>query len=577
MSGKADSGAAGSGLARSRPQADVDDADANLLIDVLRQAKLAVWVADNSDADYAIRLWNQGAERIYGFKRSEALGRNYLSLFVNPNERQQAIDSHRRIVESGEAYGWNYAADDVAKDGRTLTVLGNSFRVWDETRGRYLHAEVGIDISYLEQLSHQLDRSRQLALLHGGDARHQLKIVRALQVLNEAIASLSRPDERGLDRVVQAVGDGLRDMLLLSDALCRVWMLEEVEEPWLATGSDELPQPPRVAETDLIQKTISSNTVEVLTDGRPIVDDGDGGYHSVVTAPLHIGTEPRGVLIMFFRGAEPLSDDDRELIQPFSSYAAVAIVMAGLAREQKRQRYEETERIRHVIIESVLHTVGNEAGLAKLAADSLAEDLDGQGAALPARARRDLDQIRSSVDRLGQIMGEVMRLSVNVSEQARLRLGEVVRIVTRTVERDYYDRVVIWHDIDPALFVEASEYLLREAVGNLVRNAVQAMLDADGGGELRLSATSVERDWNGRRRHIVMLDVEDSGPGIPQDHRQRVWDSGFSTRGEGHGHGLYHTRGLVGMLGGAVELLEEQSKLGGAHFRMYLHRSAPAA
>src|SRR5262249_13654204 len=147
------------------------------------------------------------------------------------------------------------------------------------------------------------------------------------------------------------------------------------------------------------------------------------------------------------------------------------------------------------------------------------------------RARRELDQIQSSANRLGQVMGELIRLNVNVGERARLGLAEIVRIVTRTVERDYYDRVIVDHDIDSALCVEASEYLLREAVGNLIRNAVQAMIDADGGGELRVSADMVERDWNGQRRHVVRLDIEDSGPGILPDFHDRIWESGFTTRG----------------------------------------------
>jgi signal transduction histidine kinase len=299
------------------------------------------------------------------------------------------------------------------------------------------------------------------------------------------------------------------------------------------------------------------------------IGEGKDALRAVVVSPLQFGAEPRGVLVMFFQDACSLTPDDQELLQHFGAYAGVTIVMAGMAREQQRRRHEETERIRHVIIQSVLHTVGNEAGLAKLAADSLAEKLAKLEEA-GAGVSEDLEQIRSSADRLGQIMGELIRLNESVSEPAQLNLTEAVRVVTRTVERDHFDRILLTHRIAPTLQIEASDYLLREALGNLISNAVQAMIEADGGGALRVSADSVVRDWNGTRKTIVRLDVEDSGPGVLPDFRDRVWEFGFSTRGEGHGHGLYHTRGLVGMLGGAVELVEEPSDLGGAHFRMFL-------
>jgi signal transduction histidine kinase len=307
----------------------------------------------------------------------------------------------------------------------------------------------------------------------------------------------------------------------------------------------------------------------VVTVEGAVVGEGQAAFHSVVAAPLQFGVDTHAVLLLFFRSTSPFVEDDRELIQHFCSFAAAAIAMAGMAREQQRRRYEERERTRHAIIQSVLHTVGNQAGVAMLAADSLAERLEGTGV-LTAGARRDLEQIQSSADRLGQIMSELLRQDTNADSHVDLKLYDAVRVVTRTVERDHYDRIILKHDINPELRIVASEYLFRQAVDNLVHNAVQAMLEADGGGELRISTSDVEREWNGQVRRIILLDVEDSGPGVLPDFRDRIWEFGFTTRGEGHGHGLYYTRGLVTMLGGDVKLMEEPSELGGACFRVFI-------
>jgi PAS domain S-box-containing protein len=552
----------------------ISESEIPLLLEVLQQAKLTVWAAGSADSDFAIRLWNQGAERIYGFTRQEALGTNYLSLFVNSREREQALEDHRRIVADGEEFGWNFAAEDVSKDGTVRTILGNAFRVWDAVHQEFIIAEVGIDISDFDRLSHQIDRVKELTVLQG-DPRQQLRILRGLAIVNEAVGTLNRPDARGLLRVVHAIRDSVRHMLG-SDPLCRVWMFDDAETPRPAEGSDELPGPPHITERELVERASAGTVpIQVVADGPPIVAGRGAEYRSAVAVPLLYGPDLRGVLAMFFRDGAPLSAEDTELLQNFSSITAVALVMAGLARDQQRRRQEETERIRHAIIESVLHTVGNEAGLAKLAADSLGEELADAGR-LTDRARSNLDQIRSSSDRLGQIMGELITLTVRAGVPGRLRLADAVRVVTRIIERDHYHRVYVGHHIDPELCVEASEYLLREALGNLVNNAVWAMIEADGGGDLRVSASAVVREWNGREQRVVHLDIEDSGPGVQPQYRQKIWDAGFSTRGEGHGHGLYHTRGLVGMLGGAVELLDGRSELGGAHFRMFLPAGPPS-
>src|SRR5215475_12969348 len=109
------------------------DGDANpaaeLLLEVLRETPLTVWAADGAEGGYKICLWNRGAEHTYGFTPAEAIGKSYIELFVNPDERAQAIKDHEHIVSTEEEFSWSFAAEDLAKDGKIRTILGNSFRV----------------------------------------------------------------------------------------------------------------------------------------------------------------------------------------------------------------------------------------------------------------------------------------------------------------------------------------------------------------------------------------------------------------------------------------------------------------
>ena len=66
--------------------------------------------------------------------------------------------------------------------------------------------------------------------------------------------------------------------------------------------------------------------------------------------------------------------------------------------------------------------------------------------------------------------------------------------------------------------------LIKQAVMNLVTNAIEAMKD---GGNLRLKASSEAGE--------AMLEVADSGPGIPEGMRNRVFQLYFTTKGKGSG------------------------------------------
>jgi signal transduction histidine kinase len=105
--------------------------------------------------------------------------------------------------------------------------------------------------------------------------------------------------------------------------------------------------------------------------------------------------------------------------------------------------------------------------------------------------------------------------------------------------------------------VGLSDDALRQVVLNLSMNAIDAVGD---GGAVRLRAVS-ERDG-------VAVTVSDTGPGIPEALRARVFEPFFSTRSEGPGGlGLAITRRLVEGAGGDIVVASSD---GGAEFRLFL-------
>ena len=110
--------------------------------------------------------------------------------------------------------------------------------------------------------------------------------------------------------------------------------------------------------------------------------------------------------------------------------------------------------------------------------------------------------------------------------------------------------------------------MLRRVVVNLVRNAVEEIRAerpeaVDGGprGHVRVGA---ERTADG-----VAIVVEDDGPGVPEEARERVFDPYFTTKSEGTGLGLAIVKKIVVEHNGTISV-QRSARLGGAAFVVVL-------
>ena len=56
---------------------------------------------------------------------------------------------------------------------------------------------------------------------------------------------------------------------------------------------------------------------------------------------------------------------------------------------------------------------------------------------------------------------------------------------------------------------------------------------------------------------VLVINVDDTGGGIPDENREKILENGFSTKGEGRGTGLYVVSGLVKRYGGSMEIESE--------------------
>ena len=112
--------------------------------------------------------------------------------------------------------------------------------------------------------------------------------------------------------------------------------------------------------------------------------------------------------------------------------------------------------------------------------------------------------------------------------------------------------------------VRGHQVLLAWALENVVKNALDAM--AGTGGSITISARRGEPGW-------VVVRIRDTGPGVPFEIRDRVFDAGVTTKSGGWGVGLTLTRRIVeGVHRGKIELLERGER--GVTFQARLPRAS---
>jgi two-component system, NtrC family, nitrogen regulation sensor histidine kinase NtrY len=116
--------------------------------------------------------------------------------------------------------------------------------------------------------------------------------------------------------------------------------------------------------------------------------------------------------------------------------------------------------------------------------------------------------------------------------------------------------------------VHLDRQMLRRALINLIRNAGQAV-ERDGPGAGRI-VVGLDRDGD-----YFVVDVDDDGPGIPEEMRHTVFDPYVTTKHDGTGLGLAIVKKIVVEHGGSIHA--DQSPLGGARMRLRLPAAGSAA
>lgn len=251
-------------------------------------------------------------------------------------------------------------------------------------------------------------------------------------------------------------------------------------------------------------------------------------------------------------GAPP-SGDPRQAVP--SDEPAADLAENALSRRLRAQNVEISQ-----LAGGLAHEIRNPLSTLSLNLDLLAEDFQGAETSRDRRAQQRVERLKREVQRLHDILENFLRFArVQEVHPGRTDLNTLVEELC-----DFYEPqastqgiVVRTHfapDLPP-LAVDAA--LFKQAVLNLMLNAEHAM---PRGGELILTT---RRDGGS-----VILDVTDTGVGMSDEVRSKIFDPFFSTRPGGSGLGLPTTRKIVEAHGGILDVQSVPGK--GSRFSVRL-------
>ena len=491
------------------------------------------------DASHRIMHFNHGAEEIFGYLATDAIGQP-LSMLL-PERFRATHDAHihafGQSAESARRMGHRREVSGRRRDGTEFPAEASISKL-DMPDGGRIYTVVLRDITDRKRVEHAerflTDAGNQLAEALQHDTVQDAIAAMAVPSLGDACFVDVVDESRAIRRVARA-GDAERQQTMdrLATEFPPTWDSPSLIVDVLRRGRPEL-----VARVD--PDWIEANEEH----GDAMALWGQLDVRSVYVAPLCVGDRVVGALTLLgiTGGAERFSADTRTLIGEFARGAALALDNARLYAAARRATSARDE-----VLAVVSHDLRNPISAIAMCARILREAPPGDDAErekmLTAITEATAWMQRLIRDLLDVSAIEAGRLSV---ERQPVMLGPIVATAVGMVSGEVEDqRITLEVEVPPTMpVVNVDASRIVQVISNLLGNAIKFTAP---GGTITLRATAGPAG--------VVVSVADTGIGIEAEALPRIFDRFWQARAtprQGSGLGLAIARGIVEAHGGRI-------------------------
>jgi PAS domain S-box-containing protein len=453
-----------------------------------------------NDRQGNIIIFNEGAERIYGYTREEAISAIHVSNLYPEGDARKIKKMIYGSEHGGPGRLINYETEIITKSGESVPILLSATLLYEEGR------EVAT-VGYFKDMREVKRLEREIVKRY--EFEHNL--------VQTSMDGIIANDRKG-NIIIFNEGAGniygyTPEEALSGMNVTRLYPKGEARKiKRLAYGS-EYGGPGRLINYEAEALTKSGERVPILLSATLLYEEG----REVAT-------------VGYFKDMREVKRLEKELIQS-ERLAAMGRATAGIAHGVK----------------NILHGM-------KLGAFMVEKGLE--------KERSDL--FRKGWNLVGKNINRISRMTLDMLSYARsspparqsCSLNEIVNQICDLMEEKASQRQIdLVRDLEPSLpLVTVEPEGIHSCLLNLVTNAIEAFPESGGGGRITVSSRSEPKAG-------VYLVVKDTGRGMNKDLQQHIFEYLYSTKGaRGTGLGLAITQKIVSEHGGTIRVESEPDK-----------------
>jgi len=502
------------------------------------------------DASGVITDWNTQATAIFGWARSEALGRPLSERVIPPRDREVYAQGLREYFKTGVGSILNRRIEIMAqhKDGREFPV---ELSVSPARVG-----ESYIFSAFVRDITDRRRAERRLA--------SQYAVTRVLGVAGTL--------EEAMPRIMEAVGNSLEWDL---GVFWRVdkqsgrlrclnhWKVSSLDaEEFLQATAEQVFQRGEGLPGRIWESGVPIWVTDVMRDpdfprSAAMINTE---LHGAFGFPIRVAGEIEGVIEFFSRQREA---SDEELLKMMADIGLKIGQFGERARAEDALRQAETQLRQSQKMEAI----GRLAGGVAHDFNNLLTVIRGYSELILARmsqeesSRRDMEEVKKAADRAAGLTRQLLAFS-----RRQLVTAKVININTVVMNMDSMlrrligeDIIELWTDLEPDVWsIKADSGQIEQVVMNLAVNARDAMPT---GGRLTIETRNVVIEKGTQQDQVileegsyVMLTLKDSGYGMTKEVQAHLFEPFYTTKesGKGTGLGLSTVYGIVKQSGGTI-------------------------